>query len=329
MNVRKIIACGPSAPFADRLGGDLDKMERRLLELCPGAGELGNGLSRVIGAGGKRLRPLLAWTCWHMAGGDMPIVPLMTMLELMHTTSLIHDDFVDCAETRRGVATISAGEGAAAAIRSGDYLLACAMDALEIYRGTGINEALSEVSQEMCLGELEQHAALFSSANTDTEQYFRRIKRKTAILMAESCRSGAIAGGGAGVAADVLWEYGLHLGMAFQLRDDLMDWDEKANSGKPPLKDLQNGVITLPVIYALESGDRGLRLAVEKAAKSPEDIAFILERVRGCRALEASYEMIKKECGSAVYALSLLPDCAGKKSLLLLAKKLMEVKHSG
>lgn len=329
MNSAKMIMQGPSAQFAGQMRTDLDRMERTMLALCPGAGQLNSGLRRVITAGGKRLRPLLAWTCWHMAGGERPIVPLMTMLELMHTTSLIHDDFVDRAETRRGVPTISAVEGPIAAIRSGDYLLGCAMDYLEIYRGTGINEALSEVSQEMCLGELDQHAALFSAENTSEEQYFQRIRRKTAILMAESCRCGAVAGGGKGLLADILWEYGLHLGLAFQLRDDLMDWDEYSKSGKPPLKDLRSGVITLPLLYAMDYGDPVLKMAVEKREKSIADMDYIIDCVDKSGAMNRTYEALKKECGSAVYALSQLPSCAERQSLLLLAKTLMEVKHSG
>lgn len=300
-----------------------------MLALCPKAGKLDTGLGRVISAGGKRLRPLLAWTCWHMAGEELPIVPLMTMLELMHTTSLIHDDCVDGAETRRGVPTISAMDGVLAAIRSGDYLLACAMDYLEHYRGTGINEALSEVSQEMCLGELDQHAGIFSADNTGEEQFLLRIKRKTALLMAESCRSGAIAGGGTALLGNILFDYGLHLGMAFQLRDDLMDLDCNAGSGKPPLKDLQSGVITLPVIYALQSGDGDLKCALEKKKKSPEDLEYILECIRKCGAMDKSYEMLKRECTEAVHALQQLPASAERESLILLAKSITEVKYSG
>jgi len=328
MNVCKMIMQGPSAPFARRLRTDMGKMERNMLALCPGSGQLNNSLGRVISAGGKRLRPLLAWTAWHMAGSKMPIVPLMTMLELMHTTSLIHDDFVDGADTRRGVPTINAADGALAAISGGDYLLACAMDILELYRGTGINEALSEVSQEMCLGELEQHAALFSADNTCEEEYFRRIRRKTALLMAESCRSGAIAGGSSALAEN-LWEYGLHLGLAFQLRDDLTDWDTSAGTGKPPLKDLCSGVMTLPIVYTLTSGGEELKKAVEKREKTAGDIEFITYSVRKSGALKQTHEALKKECSLAARALETLPSCAERESLLLLAKTLMEVNHSG
>lgn len=329
MNIRKMILEGPSASFARPMRTDLSKMERNMLALCPGAGQLDTGLGRVISAGGKRLRPLLAWTCWHLAGGKMPIVPLMTMLELMHTTSLIHDDYVDGAETRRGVATINATGGPLAAIRSGDYLLSCAMDYLKLYRGTGINEALSEVSQEMCLGELDQHAALFSADETAEEEYFLRIKRKTALLMAESCRSGAIAGGSSPTEAEALWNFGLHLGMAFQLRDDLTDFDPDSHSGKPPLKDLESGVITLPLVYALQSGGEELKKRVEKRDKEPQDLDYIASCVRECGAMEETRKMLQREGAAAEAALQILPQSAEKESLLLLAKSITEVKYSG
>ncbi len=329
MNICKMIMQGPSAPFAKLMRADLGKMERNMLALCHGAGHLESCLARIISAGGKRLRPLLAWTSWHMSGGEMPIVPLMTMLELMHTTSLIHDDLVDGAETRRGVATIGATNGTLAAIGGGDYLLACAMDYLELYRGTGINEALSEVSQEMCLGELDQHSGLFSTKNSGEDDYFLRIKRKTALLMAECCRSGAIAGGGKEQLANSLWEYGLHLGLAFQLRDDLMDWDKNAETGKPPLEDLRSGVITLPIIYALRSGDAELKRVVEKRIKTPEDLDLVIDRVGNSGAMGQTYEMLKWECEAALRALQQLPEGAERDSLSLLVKSIMEVKYSG
>ena len=329
MNIYKLIAEGPSRPFADALWKDLSKMEDTLAALCgPEAGCLSAGLRRVVCSGGKRLRPLLAWTSWRLAGGRMEIVPLMTMLELMHTTSLIHDDFVDGARLRRGVATINAEQGGDAALRSGDHLLARAMEYLKLYRGTGINEALSEVAQEMCLGELDQHAGLFRLDGMDEGRYFSRIRRKTALLMAECCRSGAVAGGaGSGLAAALL-DYGLHLGLAFQLRDDLLDFEPSGETGKPALQDLHSGVITLPVILAAQSGT-DLIPYVEKRDKTAGDIETILHCIKKTKALETTRSVLQRECGAAAGALSSLPMTAEKKSLLLLAESLSEVKHIG
>lgn len=332
MNIHKLITEGPSRVFAGALLEDLAQMERELAAACPGSGELNGGLARILGAGGKRLRPLLAWVCWHAGpedGEKKPIVPLMTMLELMHTTSLIHDDFVDGAALRRGVATISAAEGGMAALRSGDYLLSRAMEPLELYRDTGINEALSLVSQEMCLGELDQNAGLFRAGVTTEERYFSRIRRKTALLMAESCRSGARAGGLEEGAAEALWTYGLHLGLAFQLRDDLGDFAPSEETGKPPLQDLRSGVVTLPLILALEGAEEPVLAAAEKQQKSGEDVDMLLGRIRKTKAMEKTRARLHRECGAAAEALSPLPAGPERDSLLLLAKTISEVKTRG
>lgn len=251
MNTNKIIKEYLPKPMSGAVLNDLAAMEVNLANACLSGGVLSEGLLRVNSSGGKRLRPLLARICWQAGGRQGEIVPLMTMLEMMHTTSLIHDDFVDGATLRRGAATISAAEGWKCAMRSGDYLLAKAMEYLKVYRGTGINEVLSDVAQEMCLGELEQHEGLFRAEGMTTDVYYSRIGRKTALLMSASCRTGAMAGGAPEELAQALADYGLYLGNAFQIRDDLLDWEVSAKTGKPRLQDLRSGVITLPCIYAL------------------------------------------------------------------------------
>ena len=179
MDVKKEIIPVLGTKTGKQLIADTEEMERILLSVCDDAGRHRDDLRRIVGAGGKRLRPMLAWVCWHMTGRKTEIVPLMCMLELMHTSSLIHDDFVDNAPERRGVETISHAHGGTAAHECGDFLLAKAMEFLETYRGTGINEALSVVAQEMAFGELDQRAGLYRIRDLQTEQYLLRIKRKT------------------------------------------------------------------------------------------------------------------------------------------------------
>ncbi len=318
-----------SSQLPKALRGALAAMEDELCAVCSGAGELSSSLLRFNSAGGKRLRPMLAWYCWHLSGQEMEVVPLMCMLELMHSASLIHDDLVDEARLRRGVESINALEGPLAAVRCGDYLLSQAMRYLETYRGTGINEALSQISQEMCMGELDGLEARFAPAKSDAESYFLAIRRKTALLMAESCRCGAVAGGAGSVLSEIFRAYGLHLGLAFQLRDDLLDWEISADTGKPPMQDLRSGVITLPLILALKGGDAALRRAAEKREKSDEDIALILRHVQMSGALKKTGEFLRSECFYAEKALSHLPDRRERNSLILLARKLTEVNING
>ena len=325
MRVREFLrSMTPAASFADEMLTDLERMERALLAHCAAGEALSGGLERVVSSGGKRLRPLLAWVCWHLAGKNMEIIPLMAMLELMHTASLIHDDVVDGACARRAVPTINAREGAAQAIRSGDLLLGWAMTYLKRYRGTGINEALSEVSWQMCLGELEQREDLFRAADMTAARYETRIQRKTALLMAESCACGAIAGGADAAVTAALRSYGLHLGMAFQIRDDLCDFLPQHSDGKSPLQDLRSGVITLPMLLAMQRAPE-LTALLERREKDELTIERIAARMETVGALDETRDALRRSCARAAEALALLPQSAEKQSLCMLATSLSEV----
>lgn len=329
MDIFKMITAGPSAPFSGAMLEDLQKMEQNLCAARPAEQPLSGALERILRSGGKRLRPLLAWLSWHYAGGKGEIVPLMTMLELMHTSSLVHDDFVDGAAERRGVATINAVEGADVALRSGDYLLAYAMDYLKLYRGMGINEALSAVAQEMCLGELDQHAGLFDVSNAGFARYRERIRRKTALLISECCRCGAVAGGAEKEMARSLADFGEHLGMAFQMRDDLLDWEDRKATGKARMQDVKSGVITLPQLYAMEERGAELLPLLQKREKNKSDLNRIRAIITKSDALGKTHTALQEECNAALECLAPLPECAEKTSLQVLTNAISEVKYCG
>ena len=327
--MRAFEAGAASSRIARGLSAALEEMREYMLALCSDAGELEEDLRRILCAGGKCLRPSLAWACFSLAGGDGEILPLMCMLELMHTASLIHDDFVDGALLRRGKKTISASSGGMAAVRAGDYLLSRAMTFLKVYRGSGINEALSEVSQEMCRGELEQRAGLFSVRWMTRETYFSRIRAKTALLMAESCRSGAVAGGAGEDTSRALWEYGLHVGLAFQIRDDLLDWLPDSGTGKAPMQDLRSGVITLPMLIAVKKRGGELSMLLEKREKTPEELCRASELVLAGDTLERTRAELCAEGEKALSALGRLPKSEEMLALRGLAETIMEVKGNG
>jgi heptaprenyl diphosphate synthase len=142
--------------------------EKELLRICGAAGaeRMRGDLGRIVGAGGKRLRPALAYLCRRAdaaRGEALRALPLLCMLERMHSGSLRHDDVVDDAAKRRGVASVNASSGVRTAVQSGDFLLAKAMEKLDCYRGTGINEMLAAVSAEMCRGELLQQRVRYDA----------------------------------------------------------------------------------------------------------------------------------------------------------------------
>jgi len=283
-------------------------------------------LTRVIISGGKRLRPILAYLCYRLGGGgELPVLPLMCMLELMHTASLIHDDVVDGAALRRGAATINATSGTAAAVQSGDFLLAQAMGYLHYYKGTGINEALVRASGEMCLGELWQLKARNVPECRTRALYFRQIHRKTASLLGASCQAGGLAGGLPEEQSEMLKAYGENLGLAFQLADDLLDFSVKPGFGKTPGQDLKNGVYTLPVLYLLEEGvPADMRALLEKMRKDDRDVARLIEFVRASKAPEYTKTVIREKTAAAAGALRGFPESAEKTALIELAERLAD-----
>jgi geranylgeranyl pyrophosphate synthase len=281
-------------------------------------------LPRALSSGGKRLRPILAFLCYRIGGGrERGILPLMCMLELMHTASLIHDDIVDGALYRRGCPTISSARGNDAAARCGDYLLAQAMAHLRVYRGTVINEELVGVSERMCLGELMQLETRYALGDLTRERYFEQVRAKTAGLIAASCYTGAIAGGLAEAGAARLRTYGEHLGIAFQLRDDLLDFTGDPSFGKLPGQDLRSGVFTLPVIRLAEEGlPAAVRGLLEKRDKDDMEVSQLVAYIKSTDALEYVKTVVLKTCARAAGALAGLPEGLEKDALAGLAEGL-------
>ena len=212
--------------------------------------------------GGKRLRPMLFMLCAN-SKTDCPLektMPLAVALELIHTASLVHDDIIDTSKKRRGVETANSKYGAQIAVLVGDYLFAKAFQLVaENNYGMEVTTILSKLVKNLCVGEIMQDRSLFE-VPTLTE-YYTRINLKTAIFLSSCCRLGAIVAEMDRREVDNLTAYGTNLGLAFQIIDDLLDFfgDEKV-TGKPRGGDLKSGVITLPVIRALEVSDKSQEL---------------------------------------------------------------------
>lgn len=311
----------------EALSAALAEMEARLRDLTRSSvPAVEENAGRVTLSGGKRLRPALAWLCWRCAGrAEREILPLMVMLELMHTASLIHDDVVDRSEERRGVPTIHTVLGAEGAVCCGDFLLARAMELLHLYRGAGINEALSEVSVEMCLGELAQLEAARTPAVQSEADYFLQIRRKTAYLLSASCLTGALAGGMTAEEAAPLRSYGLELGIAFQLKDDLLDFQAPRGLGKPRGQDLRRGLHTLPVRYAAARSADPAALALLAAPERNEaDLTRLLAWIGASGALDYTQQVLEDHSRQAEEALAPLPESPEKLALTELARALAQ-----
>ena len=326
---RQIAGSKEMVQWYDRLQTQIRQMEQMLLadfRESTGESTLDEGLYRMISAGGKRLRPSLAWVCFELAGKRRAeILPLMCMLEMMHTASLIHDDVVDGADERRGTPTIHSTCGTYRGVQCGDHLLAKAMEYLHIYRGMGINEVLSDTSRQMCLGEFRQMGSLYSLEKQDVDSYMIQIRQKTAYLLAASCYCGALAGGMSPKEAAALRQFGEYLGIAFQMEDDLLDFSSDPRIGKPAGQDIRNGIFTLPVLWVMQQApDEEIAKLLEKREKSKEEMEQILAYIEEKGGISYTRQQIRQCSRNAIDSLAKLPDSAEKTVLCEMVQKLVE-----
>ncbi|WP_311668823.1 polyprenyl synthetase family protein [Streptomyces chisholmiae] len=210
---------------------------------------------------GRLFRPVLTLTSAYLFGAPRStsererLVAACTGLELIHLATLCHDDICDQAATRRGRPTVHAAFGTEAALVSGDYLLACGTSALATLGGRPARLA-GDTLRELCRGQQLEMVDRYDVARTE-EAYLSAISGKTAALMSAATRLGAALGGASEADQDTMAAFGHSLGLAFQIWDDVLDiWAPPGVTGKPPVKDIENGVYTLPVIYALRESWR-------------------------------------------------------------------------
>ena len=240
--------------------------------------------------GGKRLRPMLFLLCTN-AKKDFPPeknMPLATALELIHTASLVHDDIIDASKKRRGVETANSKYGSQIAVLIGDYLFAKAFQLVaENNYGSQVQLILSNLVKNLCVGEIMQDRSLFAVPTMN--EYYTHINLKTAIFLSSCCRLGAIVAEMNSREVENLTAYGSGLGLAFQIIDDLLDFfgDEKI-TGKPHGGDLKSGVITLPVIRALEISNEAptLKKIVTRSEITNSEIDTAIKIIRATDAVD-------------------------------------------
>lgn len=236
--------------------------------------------------GGKRLRPMLFLLCAN-SKSNFPLeksMPLATTLELIHTASLVHDDIIDTSKKRRGVETANSKYGAQIAVLVGDYLFAKAFQLVaENDYGEEVSATLSKLVKNLCVGEIMQDRSLYEVPTLS--EYYTRINLKTAIFLSTCCRLGAIVANMDRREVENLTAYGSSLGLAFQIIDDLLDFfgDEKI-TGKPRGGDLKSGVITLPVLRALEVSDEAPTL--RKIVTSGQDVDAAIKIIQATDAVD-------------------------------------------
>lgn len=270
--------------------------------------------THLVKSGGKRLRPALFLLAARSSKDfdAKKMMPLAVALELIHMASLVHDDVLDHADTRRGAVTANAMWGNQQAILSGDYFFARAF-LLIVENGFGerVSRRIAQLIMDLSSGEIIQNKELYR-ASRDVEEYYERIAKKTANFLAICCELGAIATNLGAEAERGLHAYGKYVGMAFQITDDLLDLTSNEKKiGKPAGNDIHEGIVTLPVIRALEvSSEREELLSiVTNPSMTREDVERALAIVRASDGIEYARAKVREFLIEAKEALpAVLPD---------------------
>ena len=278
--------------------------------------------SYIVAAGGKRLRPALVLLSANAFGAQGGIKhELAAVIEFIHTATLLHDDVVDESSLRRGRKTANAEFGNAASVLVGDFLYSRAFQMIVESGSLKIMKILADATNVIAEGEVLQLLNVHD-ADTDEQSYLRVIRCKTAKLFEAATQVGAILGGASAEAETALAEYGMHLGTAFQLIDDVLDYSgDLQETGKNLGDDLAEGKPTLPLIHVMKNGNKTeraqVRHAIEHGGKS--ELGAVIAAIHRVGALDYAREQARRESDAAIARLSQLPDSSCRDSLLQLA----------
>lgn len=233
---------------------------------------------------GKMMRPILVILSARMVGRcTQEVLHAAVALEMLHTASLVHDDVVDESDRRRGQASVNARFGNKAAVLVGDYVLSMALEHAALTQSTQVVGLVAQLGQTLADGELLQ---LYNTQSDiiDEKSYYSVIRKKTASLFAACSQIGAILAGGSDDDVERLRQIGQITGTCFQLRDDIFDYDDEHDVGKPAGNDMKEGKLTLPAIHAvLRGGDpemKSLALKIRRQQASPSDIRRMVDYTR-------------------------------------------------
>ncbi|GGX87265.1 MULTISPECIES: octaprenyl diphosphate synthase [Vogesella] len=277
----------------------------------------------IISAGGKRLRPVLTLMAGRAMGyGEPYLHELAAMVEFIHTATLLHDDVVDESDMRRGRQTANAMFGNAASVLVGDFLYTRAFQMMVASNNMRILEVMAGATNIIAEGEVLQLLNIGDTSLTEA-QYLLVIQYKTAKLFEAATRVGAIMAGASAEQEQALADYGMHLGTAFQIIDDVLDYSGDAGTiGKSVGDDLAEGKVTLPLIYTMRQGSEQAATTVREAleAASRERFGEVMAAVQSCGALDYARGEAEKAAERAIAVLAPLPDSDYKTALAELAR---------
>jgi len=284
----------------------------------------------IVGSGGKRLRPLVTIVASRACGStDKRHAEAAAIIEFIHTATLLHDDVVDGSQLRRGRDTANSVWGNEASVLVGDYVYSRAFEMMVSLGSMRIMDVMASATNKIAEGEVLQLMNAHDPATTE-QRYFEVIYRKTAKLFEAGTQVAAILAGTSPRIETAMANYGKHLGTAFQLIDDVLDYRaDREALGKNLGDDLAEGKPTLPLIYALKHGSAQQRAAIEHAIRegSAAELPAITAAIESTGGLAYTSRLARREATAAIEALADLPDSAYKQALRELADFSVERTH--
>jgi octaprenyl-diphosphate synthase len=284
----------------------------------------------LIEAGGKRLRPLLVLLCAKACGYEgHDHVKLAAVIEFLHTAMLLHDDVVDESDLRRGRKTVNTAWGNAPSVLVGDFLHSRAFEMMVDIGNVRVMEILSRATNVIAQGEVQQLSFIRNPATTEVE-YMEIISRKTAMLFQAAAHAGAVLACADKKTEHALRDYGLHLGIAFQMVDDQLDYlGTPEELGKNIGDDLAEGKVTLPLIVAMRNGQPDQKAFVENAIRNGgvENLSEMLQLVDATGALEYTSEQANTQRCEAMLCLNNVADSEFKDSMSTLVNFVVDRHH--
>jgi octaprenyl-diphosphate synthase len=307
--------------YRDEVGGVEDQVRENLDSSVT---LINTVAAHILNSGGKRIRPLLLVLCARLCGySGRDHHQLSSLVEFIHTATLLHDDVVDDAELRRGRRTARKVWGNQISILVGDYLYSKAMAQIVEFRSQGINEVLAEACTKMAEGEVLQ---LYYNGNPAMPEsdYLKIVEHKTAGLIAAACRMGAIIADAPEDRLDALFRFGQYVGIAFQVADDTLDYTaDGARLGKTLGQDLRQGKATMPLLHLLQhcsDADRQMiKDRMETRTLTEDDLSRLIHLMEEMGSIAYAMERAQAFVVAAHRELDLFEDCTAKRALVVAA----------
>ena len=304
----------------DLIQKELEQVRQRIDELLYTSDEqIQKCLEYLTETPGKMIRPALVLLSGKCVGQiQSEHVDLAAMVELVHRASLLHDDVIDSAEVRRTKLTANALWGNTAAVLLGDFLLSRAFHLGTSIQINGAADVLSQTAQELCCGELKQNLCK-GRWDISRKQYFQMIEAKTAALFKSSCCLGAMASNALSGQIEAFRQFGLHLGIAFQITDDLLDIiGTQKQAGKTLGTDLGQGKLTLPVIHWIQQNEKEKQIRIAQLEQN-YDLPALVSQMTESGSIDYAFSQVQRQISQAKQSLEAITQSPEKDSLYVLA----------